>query len=205
MGMRIKYRRKQLGMTQEDLCKKLSYHNRATLSKIETGHIDIPQSNIVELAVALDVSPLYLLGLEDEVDKPIANNIMPLKLTKVKVLGDIACGQPIFSEEQEEYAEISSDLKADFCLICRGDSMIGARIQDGDIVFIKSQSIVNNGEIAAVIIDGEATLKRVYYYPTQNKLVLQAENPQYEPFVYVGAELEQINIIGKAIAFQSKL
>ena len=58
-------------------------------------------------------------------------------------------------------------------------------------------------QIAAVIIGDEATLKRVYYYPDKQKLVLQAENPKYEPFVYVGSELDEINIIGKAIAFQS--
>ena len=203
MGLRIRNRRKQLHMTQDELCKKVSYQDRATISKIETGHIDIPQSAIVELANALKVSPLYILGVE-ELDKPV-QNLMPLQLQKVKVLGDIACGQPIFSEETEEYAEIGGDIKADFCLICKGDSMIGARILDGDIVFIKSQSIVNNGEIGAVIIDGEATLKRVYYYPEKNKLVLQSENPAYEPFVYVGDELNNINIIGKAIAFQSKI
>ena len=203
MGMRIKVRRKQLHMTQDDLCKKLKYTNRTTIGKIETGHIDISQSVLIEIAKALNCSPLYIMGLE-ELNQTIPN-LKPLELKKVKVLGEIACGQPIFSESYEEYAEISSDLKADFCLICRGDSMIGARIQDGDIVFVKSQSIVNNGEIGAVIIDGEATLKRVYYYPTQNKLVLQAENPRYEPLVYVGDELNDIRILGKAVYFMSAL
>lgn len=83
--------------------------------------------------------------------------------------------------------------------------MIGARIKDGDIVFCVEQSMVDNGEIAAVIIGDEATLKRVYYYPEKGKLVLQAENPKYEPFVYVGEELNQIRIIGKAVAFQSDI
>ena len=81
--------------------------------------------------------------------------------------------------------------------------MTGARIFDGDIVFIKAQNAVDNGEIAAVIINDEATLKRVYFYPNEEKLVLSAENPRYAPFVFVGNELESIKILGKAVAFQS--
>ena len=81
--------------------------------------------------------------------------------------------------------------------------MTGARIYDGDVVFIRSQSSVDNGEIAAVIINDEATLKRVYYYPTEGKLVLSPENPRYAPLVYVGRELDSVKIIGKAVAFQS--
>ena len=81
--------------------------------------------------------------------------------------------------------------------------MIGARIYDGDIVFIRSQSTVDNGEIAAVIINDEATLKRVYYYPNEEKLILSPENPRYAPLVYIRDELESIKILGKAVAFQS--
>lgn len=81
--------------------------------------------------------------------------------------------------------------------------MINARIYDGDIVFIRKQPIVENGEIAAVIVGDEATLKRVFFYPEKSKLVLNAENSKYEPLVYVGDELNQIRIIGKAVAFQS--
>ena len=81
--------------------------------------------------------------------------------------------------------------------------MIGARINDGDIVFCRSQSTVENGDVAVVIVGDEATLKRVYFYPEKKKLVLQSENPKYEPFVYVGEELADVHILGKAIAFQS--
>ena len=81
--------------------------------------------------------------------------------------------------------------------------MINARINDGDIVYIRKQEQVDNGEIAAVLIDNEATLKRVYVY--SNKVVLQPENPKYEPFVYVGEEMNEIRIIGKAVGFTSKL
>ena len=93
------------------------------------------------------------------------------------------------------------NVHADFCLRCNGDSMVGARIKDGDVVFIRQQPEVENGEIAAVIIDDEATLKRVYL--SADKIILQPENPRYEPFVFVGEELSQIRIIGKAVAFIS--
>ena len=83
--------------------------------------------------------------------------------------------------------------------------MINARIWDGDIVFIRAQQQVENGEIAAVIIGDEATLKRVYYYPQQNRLMLNAENPAFAPLIYIGDELRQIKILGKAVAFQSNV
>ena len=129
---------------------------------------------------------------------------IPLSLKKLPILGEIACGEPIYAEEEHEsFAAVDSKLDADFCLRAHGDSMTGARIYDGDIVFIRSQSSVDNGEIAAVIINDEATLKRVYYYPEEEKLVLSPENPKYAPLLYVKEELEGIKIIGKAVAFQS--
>lgn len=83
--------------------------------------------------------------------------------------------------------------------------MINACIKDGDIVFIRSLPEVNNGEIAAVAIGDTATLKRVYYNLEKNQVTLQAENPAYPPLTYVGDELKEIRILGKAVAFQSNL
>ena len=74
---------------------------------------------------------------------------------------------------------MGAKVKCDYCVRAKGDSMINARIHNGDIVFIRKQEMVDNGEIAAVLIDNEVTLKRFYYYPESNKLVLQAENPQF--------------------------
>lgn len=134
------------------------------------------------------------------------NNIIPIQTQRIPLLGEIACGKPIYADEdRESYVEVGTDIKADFCLKARGDSMIGARIQDGDIVFIRNQPMVDNGEIAAVIIEDEATLKRVFYFREENKLVLNPENPKFAPLVYVGEELNHIRILGKAIAFQSDL
>ena len=89
--------------------------------------------------------------------------------------------------------------------VSKGDSMIGARILDGDVVFIRAQEMVENGKIAAVIIDNEATLKRWYYFPEKQKLVLTPENPAYEPLVYVGDELTDIKCIGLAVSVMSRL
>ena len=157
------------------------------------------------MAKALGTTPAKLMGWDND-GIPTFNNITGLTTKQLPVLGEIACGKPIYAErEYESYAATDGKLNADFCLKARGDSMIGARIYDGDIVFIKSQNVVNNGEIAAVIISDEATLKRVYFYPEEGKLILSAENPKYAPLVYMGEELNQISIIGKAVAFQSSI
>ena len=208
-GTQIKIRRKMLGITQAELAQKVGYTSHSSIAKVESGTIDLPQSKIEAIAKALQTSPAYLLGLAQHDAAHIwqthtFENVTPIHTQRVPMLGEIACGKPVWAnEERESYVQAGVNIKADFCLIARGDSMIGARIHDGDIVFCRSQNMVENGEIAAVIIGDEATLKRVYYYPDKQKLVLQAENPKYEPFVYVGSELDEINIIGKAIAFQS--
>lgn len=184
--------------------------SEATISRWESGDIaNMKRDKIVSLAKALHVSPSFIMGwdepeTEDIVSSNKYNNVFPIKTHKIPLLGDIACGEPIFaSEDKESYVLAGTDIRADFCLRACGDSMINARIYDGDIVFIREQPMVEKGEIAAVIINDEATLKRVYYYPEQNKIILNPENPAYEPFVYVGEELNSIRILGKAIAFQS--
>ncbi|MCI8336491.1 MAG: helix-turn-helix domain-containing protein [Peptococcaceae bacterium] len=207
---RIKALRERQGLSQEDLANLLGYKDRSTIAKIEKGINDITQSKIIAFAQALNTTPAYLMGWEDEQNKSLSSfpdNIMPLpKTKKVPLLGEIACGEPIFAaEELDTYMEIDDGLQIDFCLKCKGDSMVNARIYDGDIVFIRKQDAVENGEIAAVIIGNEATLKRVYYYPNENRVSLVAENPLYPPLIYTNEQLEQITILGKAVAFQSKI
>ena len=205
----IKQRRIELGLTMADVAQSVGV-SEATISRWESGDIaNMKRDKIVSLAKALHVSPSFIMGwdepeTEDIVSSNKYNNVFPIKTHKIPLLGDIACGEPIFaSEDKESYVLDGTDIRADFCLRACGDSMINARIYDGDIVFIREQPMVEKGEIAAVIINDEATLKRVYYYPEQNKIILNPENPAYEPFVYVGEELNSIRILGKAIAFQS--
>ena len=132
------------------------------------------------------------------------NNIFPIKTKQIPLLGEIACGQPIYAaEDRESYVMAGTDINADFCLVAKGDSMTGARILDGDIVFIRKQDMVDNGEIAAVVIGDEATLKRVNYYPEKNLLILKAENPLYPDQIYAEDQLDTVKVLGKAVAFQS--
>lgn len=202
---KIKQGRKRLGLTQTEFGKKLGVQKNA-VSKWECGRVeDIPSSKIKIMAELFRVPVSYLIDdMTSNVDYFQYDNVFSVQTKKFPMLGEIACGKPIYADEdRESYVQAGMGIKADFCLKCKGDSMINARILDGDIVFVHKQSAVNNGEIGVVIIENEATLKRIYYYPEQQKLVLQSENPKYEPLVYVGSELEQIYILGKAIAFQS--
>ena len=141
-----------------------------------------------------------------EGESNIPSNISPISTQQIPLLGDIACGSPIeASEGLGVYIEANSPINADFCLRAKGDSMVGARIYDGDIVFIRKQEMVDNGEIAAVIIDNEATLKRVQYFPDKNILILKAENPKYEDLIFSGEDLDHIHILGKAVSFYSEI
>lgn len=135
---------------------------------------------------------------------PSYPNIFPLQRKRVPLLGEIACGEPIFcNEDRESYIAAGTDVRADFCLRARGDSMTGARIMDGDVVFIQKDAELVNGKIYAVEIDDEATLKRVYYDEAAQELRLLAENPKYPTMVYSGERLAHVHVLGKAIAFQS--
>lgn len=202
IGEKIKCRRKELNLTMLDVAK-LTGVSEATVSRWESGDIaNMRRHRIIALANALQVSPAYLMGWEEV---PLPENITPLpNMNKIHLLGNIACGEPILAEENiEAEIDIPEDIKADFALRCKGDSMIDARILDNDIVYIKQQPTVNNGEIAAVLIGDEATLKKVYL--TGDTLTLLACNSSYEPFVYTGPELEKIRILGKAVGFTSKI
>ena len=191
------------GVNITTMCKNAGI-SRAPLSDLKMGrNKKLSTDTLKKIAMYFNVSVDYLMGLEND-NLSTYDNIFPIQKKKFPMLGEIACGEPIFADENKEsYIEAGTDIHADFCLKAKGDSMINARILDGDIVFIKKQSMVDNGEIAAVIIENEATLKRVYYYPDKNKLILNPENPQYEPLVYIGDELNEIRILGKAVAFQS--
>ena len=185
--------------------------SKARISQYTNG-IYVPKADAMhKLARALDVADLWLEGYDVPMERnassvPNYPDIFPIERRRIPVLGEIACGTPILTDEQHDSFVMSgTNLDADFCLRAKGDSMIGARIQDGDIVFIKKSDMVANGEIAAVVIEDEATLKRVYYYPEKSKLILTPENPRYEPLVFMGPELDEIHILGKAVAFQSEI
>lgn len=201
IGEQIYKCRKEARMTLEQLGQAIGV-SKQTVQRYESGVIsNIPADKIEAMAKALGVLPATLMGWAEADDF-----FTPISRRKLPVLGSIACGEPVYAEQEHEcYMYDGGAFDADFCLIAKGDSMIGARIHPGDAVFIRRQDSAENGQIAAVIIDGEATLKRVYYYPAQQKLILCPENPKYAPLLYTGSELEQVRIVGIAVAFQSRI
>ncbi|MBQ8228596.1 MAG: hypothetical protein IJZ88_06235 [Clostridia bacterium] len=140
---------------------------------------------------------------KDKIDIFSIPGIIPIpKMKKVPRLGTITCEEPILTEDNfDGYDEVEFDIDCDFSLKCQDDSMMNTRVYCGDVVYIKQQSTVNNGEIAAVMVNGEVMLKRVFL--SDCKLVLQSENPLYTPMVYTDEELDNIRILGKAVYFKS--
>ena len=206
LSNKLKALRRERGLTLEELAERIGT-SKQTIHRYENGIIsNVPPEKVVSLAEALGTTPAKLMGWESEELYSHFKNVIPISTKRIPMLGEISCGEPIYAEEEHEsYVPAESDLDADFCLRAHGDSMTGARIHDGDIVFIRSQSSVDNGEIAAVIINDEATLKRVYFYPEEGKLILSPENPKYAPLVYLDDELNSIKILGKAVAFHSRV
>lgn len=162
-----------------------------------------PNSEVlIQIANHFKVSVDYLIGRTENrhSGNSLPHNLIPLKkIARIPIIGRIACGEPILAEQNFEGSTLLPDnVNADFALKCQGDSMIEANIIDGDLVFIREMPKVENGEIAAVVIGEEATLKRVYY---QNDTVtLLPANSSYEPFVYKKEEINDIRICGKAVA-----
>ena len=201
---RIKSRRTELGLTVEELAHKMGYKDKSSISKIENGKADIPQSKIAAFADALQTTPAYLMGWEEQPEpkKPtIPPGFEPMpKMKKIPLIGSIACGEPITAEQNiEKMVDVPENIRCDFSLTCHGDSMVDAGIHDKDVVYIRIQPEVENGEIAAVRIDGEATLKRVYY--NTGTLTLMPANPAYAPMIYTGPQLEEVHIEGKAVGW----
>ena len=211
IGARIRKRREELGLTLEELGDQLSL-NKSTIMRYESGEVQKIKLPILQsLAQALDVDPNWLALKTDVAEPyykrtiPTAANIIPLPLaSSIPLVGNIACGEPILAEENiEGYVKAPAYCEGSFALRCKGDSMTGARIMDGDIVIIRQQSDIDDGEIAAVLIEDEATLKRVYKMP--GRLVLRAENPRYAPIDISGDDLAAVRILGKAVYFISSI
>ena len=209
LGDRIRLLRKQAVYTQKEFIDILKERynlkaDRVMLSKWECSKQSPHIETLKCIADALNVSLDYLLNGVEEKKAVKLKNISPLHETKMPMYGQIACGVPIECNNEYDIETISGDIvNGDFCVTARGDSMINARIFDGDIVTIRRQSIVQNGEIAAVVIENEATLKRVYY--VENGIMLVAENPAYKPMLFTGADCEKIAILGKAVSMQTRL
>ena len=206
---RLKLLRTNAGLSQMDFAKLIRL-SKSSVNMYERGEREPGLETLERIADYFNVDMDYLLGKSDVVNKshwaaaPAApSNVIPLPdLRRIPLIGSIACGAPILAQEHiDGEVDIPSHIHADFALICKGDSMINARIFDGDIVYIRQQEIVDNGEIAAVLIDTEATLKRVRLF--DDHIVLEPENPMYKPLVYWNEEMNTVRILGKAVAFTS--
>ena len=199
---RIKSRRTELGLTVEELAHKMGYKDKSSISKIENGKADIPQSKIAAFADALQTTPAYLMGWEEQPEpkKPtIPPGFEPMpKMKKIPLIGAIACGEPITAEQNiEKMVDVPENIRCDFSLTCHGDSM-SPTICDGDIVCIRCQPEVEQGEIAAVRIGGEATLK--HFHRQGDAVMLLADNAAVcPPMIFTGLQLEELHIEGRAV------
>lgn len=201
----LKALRKKAGLTQRTLAEKsgVSY---SYVTKLESGEADNPTYEILAALSAVLGAPLGALYDFADVaqDKAtVIDNIVPMPGThNIPLLGAIACGEPILATDNIECdVAVPENIEADFALRCKGDSMIDARISDGDIVYIRQQPLVENGEIAAVLIGDEATLKK--FYREGDTVTLMPCNVKCPPFVYTGEQINEVSILGKAVGFTS--
>lgn len=199
-------------MTQAELSSR-SKISKSSISHYLKGDWEGKQDAVYSIAQVLNVSEAWLMGYDVPMDAEHATPSQPAqkatippgfipmpKMVKVPLVGSIACGTPILAEQNiDGHVDAPEDIRCDFALRCKGDSMIGAGIHDGDAVYIHIQPEVENGEIAAVRIGEEATLKRVYYDGTT--LTLVPYNNAYAPMVYTGPQLEDVHIEGKAVGY----
>lgn len=198
---------KQLDITKSEFYKR-SKISSATFSNWRTGAFSPSRKNLENAANALGVTVEWLVtDHKDRIKKAVTYDAiippgfspMP-KMVKRPLVGRIACGEPITAEQNiEKYVDVPEDVRCDFCLECDGDSMIDVGIHSGDVVYIRIQPEVENGEIAAVRIGEEATLKKVYY--DGERLILMPCNSAYQPKTYAGPALADIKIEGKAVGF----
>ena len=199
LSSRIRQRREQLGLSQEELAARMGYRSKSSITKLEKGINYLPRAKLEELAAALDTTPAWLMGLVDLPFPPPGFEPLP-EMVRVPLVGSIACGTPITAEQNIEcYIGVPAAWHADFALTCHGNSM-APTICDGDIVCIRRQPEVEQGEIAAVRIGEEATLK--HFHRQGETVMLLADNTAVcPPMVFAGPQLEEIQIEGRAVGF----
>lgn len=183
-------------MKQADIVR-ITGINRSSMSQYANGQFEPKQDKLDLIAMALNVNPVWLMGHDIPMNAPLASgaDIFPIPKTKIPLIGTIAAGEPILAEENiEEYIDLENIIHADFCLRIKGSSMIGAGIHNGDLVFIKKQETAEDGQIAAVLIEDEATLKRVYRIG--DYVQLRSENPEVPPINLNGEK--PVRILGVA-------
>lgn len=191
LAKNLKYLRLKNGFSQEYLAEKFGYKSYTTIQKWEMGTSEPSLEKLHELSRIYDVNMQALYTVDLELDQVISK-----AFNKIPILGTIAAGLPILAEQNiEDYFNLDSSVHADFALRIKGDSMLGAGIFPNDIVFIKQQCELENGEIGAVLIENEATLKKFYH--EKGTVILQAENDNYKPMIFHDGN---VKIMGKLAA-----
>lgn len=199
----LKDRRLELQLTLEDVAKRVGV-SPATISRWESGDIaNMRRDRIAALAEALQISPAVIMGWD--VDTTLPPGAHRPQFKKVPMQGYAAAGQPLEDLNQDTpYYDIENKYDVDFCITVRGDSMIDANINDGDIVFIKSMPEVPNGKIACVEIDNEKVcLKR--FYKSGKTVSLASANSKYAPMFFTEDTCESIKVLGLAVLRQSEI
>ena len=200
---------KERGMRPGTLAREAGVSKNTVYSILKRDNDKADMAILGRLAQVLGVPVSALYGEEKRDTLPDHPAILPLGTQRVPLLGSIACGEPILASAADAdftgYTLVGTQIPCDFALRCEGDSMVDARIYDGDIVFIHKQDYVDDGTIAAVLIDDDATLKRVYHL-ADGRVELRAANARYAPIIIGGEnETRSLRILGKAIAFQSNV
>lgn len=206
IGERIKMLRTQQGLTLEEVGTRVGV-GKSTVRKWESGQIaNMRRDKIALLAKALNVTPTYLMGWKEEDapdQRPLPAGLMPVHKHRIPILGHVAAGVPIMAErEYEEYEDDTYGISCDYVLRVEGDSM-EPRVLDGDVVYVRQQPDVDDGQIAVVGVDDSVTLKVVYHLP--NGLQLVSLNPKYKPMIYTQANTDYLAIIGLAVAYKRRL
>lgn len=194
--------RTESGMTQQELAKVAGVSDKA-VSAWEKGLRDPKLQPLRRICEYFHIDLNVFIDTSSDVYKSdMPANLRPLQpMQKIPLVGTIACGEPILAQENiSDYVDLPGHIRADFALTCKGDSMINAGIRDGDVVYIRQQEAVENGQIAAVLVDKEeATLKR--FYILDGHISLNAENPEFPPLVFSGEDAHEVRVLGLAVAY----
>lgn len=201
----IKLRRKELNLSQGELAKLTGYTDRTSISKIESGKVDLPQSKIRIFAEALHTTEGELMGTTEP---PLPSDAISYAPTqRIPILGRISAGLPLYADEQIEgytYTDLNHGGEY-FALRVHGDSMNAIRIYDGDLLIIRKQDVVEDGEIAVVMVnDDEATVK--CWHRRENIVMLEPKstNPTHQMQIYDAKETP-IRVIGKVVKVEFTL
>lgn len=208
IGERIRQRREELKMSQEDLAIKLGYKSRSSINKIELGQQNLTQSKIATIATVLKTTPTYIMGWDDDSSVAKAFNVIPVgKQGRRPIYGSISAGLGHYVDGDEFLGWESVDERYDtdeyFFLRVDGDSM-SPKIDDGDLLLIKKQDSVDSGDIAALLLDGEIGLVKKVKYGT-DYIALISINPAYEPIVFLDEDTLRVRFVGKVVKIVTNL